>query len=56
MAQRDNDLEFSLNAAFDEQRTQPGLVPLYLINGSLGAGKTSVLEYLCVSRSLLVRG
>ena len=46
MAQRDNDLEFSLNAAFDEQRTQPGLVPLYLINGSLGAGKTSVLEYL----------
>ena len=46
MAQRDNDLEFSLNAAFDEQCTQPGLVPLYLINGSLGAGKTSVLEYL----------
>lgn len=46
MAQRDNDLEFSLNAAFDEQRTQPGLVPLYLINGSLGTGKTSVLEYL----------
>ncbi len=46
MAKRDNDLEFSMNAAFDEARAVVDKVPLYLINGSLGAGKTSVLEFL----------
>lgn len=46
MAQRDNDLEFSVNAAFDEARAVVDKVPLYLMNGSLGAGKTSVLEFL----------
>lgn len=33
-------------AAFDEERSTVDKVPLYLINGSLGAGKTSVLEFL----------
>ena len=33
-------------AAFDEARSTVDKVPLYLINGSLGAGKTSVLEFL----------
>ena len=46
MAKRDDDLEFSINAAFDEARTIVDKVPLYLVNGSLGAGKTSVLEFL----------
>ena len=46
MAKRDDDLEFSVNAAFDEARTIVDKVPLYLVNGSLGAGKTSVLEFL----------
>lgn len=46
MAKRDGDLEFSMNAAFDEDRSSASPVPLYLINGSLGAGKTTVLEYL----------
>ena len=46
MAKRDDDLEFSINAAFDEARTVVDKVPLYLVNGSLGAGKTSVLEFL----------
>lgn len=46
MAKRDGDLEFSMNAAFDENRTTVDKVPLYLINGSLGAGKTTVLEYM----------
>ena len=46
MAKRDDDLEFSVNAAFDEARTVVDKVPLYLVNGSLGAGKTSVLEFL----------
>lgn len=35
-----------MNAAFDEARTAVDLVPLYLVNGSLGAGKTSLLEFL----------
>ena len=46
MAKRDDDLEFSINAAFDETRTIVDKVPLYLVNGSLGAGKTRVLEFL----------
>ena len=46
MAKRDDDLEFSVNAAFDETRTVVDKVSLYLVNGSLGAGKTSVLEFL----------
>lgn len=46
MAKRDGDLEFSINAAFDEARTVIDKLPLYLVNGSLGAGKTSVLEFL----------
>ncbi len=46
MAKRDDDLEFSVNAAFDEARAVVDKVPLYLMNGSLGAGKTSVLEFL----------
>ena len=46
MAKRDDDLEFSVNAAFDEARAVIDKVPLYLVNGSLGAGKTSVLEFL----------
>ena len=46
MAKRDNDLEFSVNAAFDDERAVIDKVPLYLVNGSLGAGKTSVLEFL----------
>ena len=46
MAKRDDDLEFSVNAAFDEVRAVVDKVPLYLVNGSLGAGKTSVLEFL----------
>lgn len=46
MAKRDDDLEFSINAAFDEARTIVDKVPLYLVNGSLGAGKTRVLEFL----------
>ena len=46
MAKRDDDLEFSINAAFDEARTIVDKVPLYLVNGSLGAGKTSILEFL----------
>ena len=46
MAKRDDDLEFSVNAAFDEERAVVDKVPLYLVNGSLGAGKTSVLEFL----------
>ena len=46
MAKRDDDLEFSINAAFDEAWTIVDKVPLYLVNGSLGAGKTSVLEFL----------
>ena len=46
MAKRDGDLEFSVNAAFDEARAVVDKVPLYLVNGSLGAGKTSVLEFL----------
>ena len=33
-------------AAFDEACSTVDKVPLYLINGSLGAGKTSVLEFL----------
>ena len=33
-------------AAFDEAYSTVDKVPLYLINGSLGAGKTSVLEFL----------
>ena len=50
MAKRDDDLEFSINAAFDEARTIVDKVPLYLVNGSLGAGKTSVLEFLLQQR------
>ena len=50
MAKRDDDLEFSINAAFDEARTIIDKVPLYLVNGSLGAGKTSVLEFLLRQR------
>ena len=50
MAKRDDDLEFSINAAFDEARTVVDKVPLYLVNGSLGAGKTSVLEFLLRQR------
>lgn len=50
MAKRDDDLEFSINAAFDEARTIIDKVPLYLVNGSLGAGKTSVLEFLLQQR------
>ena len=50
MAKRDDDLEFSINAAFDEARTIVDKVPLYLVNGSLGAGKTSVLEFLLRQR------
>ena len=50
MAKRDDDLEFSINAAFDETRTIVDKVPLYLVNGSLGAGKTSVLEFLLQQR------
>lgn len=46
MAKRDNDLEFSVNAAFDDERAVIDKVSLYLVNGSLGAGKTSVLEFL----------
>ena len=46
MAKRDDDLEFSVNAAFDEAWAVVDKVPLYLVNGSLGAGKTSVLEFL----------
>ena len=46
MAKRDDDLEFSLNAPFDDGRAVIDKVPLYLVNGSLGAGKTSVLEFL----------
>ena len=46
MAKRDDDLEFSVNAAFDDERAVIDKVPLYLVNGSLGAGKTSVLEFL----------
>ncbi|QWQ32596.1 hypothetical protein KOY48_01955 [Candidatus Minimicrobia naudis] len=46
MAKRDNDLEFSINAPFDDGRAVIDKVPLYLVNGSLGAGKTSVLEFL----------
>lgn len=46
MAKRDQDLEFSVNAAFDEERTAQVTLPLYLVNGSLGTGKTSVLEFL----------
>ena len=46
MAKRDDDLEFSVNAAFDEARVVVDKVPLYLVNGSLGAGKTSMLEFL----------
>lgn len=46
MAKRDDDLEFSMNAAFDEARSVTDTVPLYLVNGSLGAGKTSLLEFL----------
>ena len=46
MAKRDDDLEFSVNAAFDEAREVVDKVPLYLVNGSLGSGKTSVLEFL----------
>lgn len=46
MTKRDDDLEFSVNAAFDEARAVVDKVPLYLVNGSLGAGKTSVLEFL----------
>lgn len=46
MAKRDDDLEFSVNAAFDEARAVVDKVPLYLVNGSLGSGKTSVLEFL----------
>ena len=37
MAKRDDDLEFSVNAAFDEARAVVDKVPLYLVNGSLGA-------------------
>ena len=50
MAIRVDDLEFSLNAAFDEARTIVDKVPLYLVNGSLGTGKTSVLEFLLRQR------
>lgn len=50
MAKRDDDLEFSINAAFDETRTIVDKVPLYLVNGSLGVGKTSVLEFLLQQR------
>ena len=39
MAKRDDDLEFSVNAAFDDERAVIDKVPLYLVNGSLGAGK-----------------
>ena len=46
MAKRDDDLEFSINAPFDDGRAIIDKVPLYLVNGSLGAGKTSVLEFL----------
>ena len=46
MAKRDDDLEFSINAPFDDGRAIVDKVPLYLVNGSLGAGKTSVLEFL----------
>ena len=46
MAKRDDDLEFSINAPFDDGRAVIDKVPLYLVNGSLGAGKTSVLEFL----------
>ena len=46
MAKRDNDLEFSINAAFDDECAVNDTLPLYLVNGSLGAGKTSVLEFL----------
>lgn len=45
MAKRDSDLEFSINAAFDDERAVNDTLPLYLVNGSLGAGKTSVLEF-----------
>lgn len=47
MAKRDGDLACSMLAAFDEAwAADDNKVPLYLLNGSLGAGKTSVLEYL----------
>ena len=46
MVKRDDDLEFSINAPFDDGRAVIDKVPLYLVNGSLGAGKTSVLEFL----------
>ena len=39
MAKRDNDLEFSVNAAFDDERAVDDKLPLYLMNGSLGAEK-----------------
>lgn len=41
-----SDFEDHAAAAFDETRSMVDKVPLYLINGSLGAGKTSVLEFL----------
>lgn len=37
--------DFAL-AAFDDDRSVVDKVPLYLVNGSLGAGKTSILEFL----------
>ena len=37
--------DFAL-AAFDDDRSVVDKIPLYLVNGSLGAGKTSVLEFL----------
>ena len=41
MAKRDDDLEFSINAPFDDGRAIIDKVPLYLVNGSLGATSKS---------------
>lgn len=42
----DTEFEDFALAAFDDDRSVIDKIPLYLVNGSLGAGKTSVLEFL----------
>lgn len=46
MAKRDDDLKLTLEAAFDEEWDTKDKIPLYIVSGTLGAGKTSVLEFL----------
>lgn len=55
MAKRDNDLEFSVNAAFDDERAVDDKLPLYLMNGSLGAEKRAFWNSYCNKVALRAR-